>query len=157
MNQSSMMDFEIVTFWGKFWVRKGIMKWISIILFWTTVMIFGTWLWEYGLILVAPVDFEIITWFDLVLHECQTQPGGQDGHLNHACVLWLFCSGRLDFQKDNLDDFLFPCKWASQREKQVSLALLGRGEGQTHMTTFFFAVTGWNLPLVELENELENN
>jgi len=63
----------------------------------------------------------------------------------------------LDFQKDNLDDFLFPCKWASQREKQVSLALLGRGEGQTHMTTFFFAVTGWNLPLVELENELENN
>ena len=63
MNQSIMMDFEIVTFWGKFWVRKGIMKWISIILFWTTVMIFGTWLWEYGLILVAPVDFEIITWF----------------------------------------------------------------------------------------------
>ena len=63
MNQSIMMDFEIVTFWGRFWVRKGIMKWMSTILFWTTVMIFGTQLWEYGLILVAPVDFEIITWF----------------------------------------------------------------------------------------------
>ena len=103
MNQSIMMDFEIVTFWGKFWVRKGIMKWISIILFWTTVMIFGTWLWEYGLILVAPVDFEIITWFGFAW--MPDPAGGQDGHLNHACVLWLFCSDRLDFQKDIPDDF----------------------------------------------------
>ena len=87
MNQSIMMDFEIVTFWGKFWVRKGIMKWISIILFWTTVMIFGTWLWEYGLILVAPVDFEIITWFGFAW--LPDPAGGQDGHLNHACVLLL--------------------------------------------------------------------
>ena len=58
--------------------------------------------------------------------------GGQDGHLNHACVLGLFCGDRLDFQTNDLGDFLFPCKWASQREKQVSFGPSSAGERAKH-------------------------
>ena len=55
-------------------------------------------------------DFGCTSWFwnhYLIWFCMNARPsrGGQDGHLNHACVLWLFCSDRLDFQKDNLDDF----------------------------------------------------
>ena len=167
MNQSIMMDFEIVTFWGKFWVRKGIMKLISIILFWTTVMIFGTWLWEYGLILVAPVDFEIITWFGFAW---LPDPAGGAGRT--------FKSRMCTFVVDNFDyfavtgwifkqttwmGFLFPCqRCLSEREAglifQLTLGPPRQGRGpNTHDNFDYFAVTGWNFPLVELENELENN
>jgi len=67
------------------------------------------------------------------------------------------------FQTNNLDDFLFPCKWGlSEREAglifQVTLGPPRQGRGpNTHDNFDYFAVTGWNLPLVELENELENN
>ena len=145
MNQPSMMDFEIVTFWGKFWVRKGIMKWISIILFWTTVMIFGTWLWEYGLILVAPVDFEIITWFGFAW--MPDPAGGQDGHLNHACVLLLLTTllilrWQVGFSNKQPGWFFISMQAVPLRDRSRSVsfsnwhsALLGRGKGQTHMTT----------------------
>ena len=146
MNQSIMMDFEIVTFWGKFWVRKGIMKWFfSIILFWTTVMIFGTWLWEYGLILVAPVNFEIITWFGFAW--MPDPAGGQDGHLNHACVLLLLTTllllrWQVGFSNKQPGWFFISMQAVPLRERSRSVsfsnwhwALLGRGKGQTHMTT----------------------
>ena len=60
--------------------------------------------------------------------------------------------------------FYFHASGASQRQKQVCLIFqltLGpprQGKGpNTHDNFDYFAVTGWNLPLVELENELENN
>ena len=152
-----VMDFEIVTFWGKFWVRKGIMKWISIILFWTTVMIFGTWLWEYGLILVAPVDFEIITWFGFAW---MPEPaGGEAGRTfkSRMCTL-IILQWQVGFSKNNPDDSLFPCKWASQREKQVSFGPSSAGERAKHTwQLWLFCGDRLEPPAVELENELENN
>ena len=108
-------------------------------------------------------DFGCTSWFwnhYLIWFCMNARPsrGGQDGHLNHACVLWLFCSGRLDFQKDNLDDFLFPCKWASQREKQVSFGPSSAGERAKHTwQLWLFCGDRLEPPAVEFENELENN
>ena len=92
------------------------MKWISTILFWTTVAIFGTWLWEYGLILVAPVDFEIITWFGFAW---MPDPAGGAGRTFKSRMCTLIISMQMGLSK---------------REAGLIWALLGRGEGQTHMT-----------------------
>ena len=84
--------------------------------------------------------------------------GGQDGHLNHACVLGLFCGDRLDFQTNDLGDFFFHASGPLKERSRSHLGPPRQGRGlNTHDNLDYFVVTGWNLPLVELENELENN
>ena len=155
MNQSIMMDFEIVTFWGKFWVRKGIMKSISIILFWKTVMIFGTWLWEYGLILVAPVDFEIITWFGFAW---MPDPAGGAGRTfkSRMCTL-IILQWAVGFSKKTTRMiFYFHASGPLKERSRSHLGPPRQGRGpNTHDNFDYFAVTGWNLPLLSLKMSLK--
>ena len=95
--------------------------------------------------LVAPVDFEIIAWFGFAW--MPDPAGGQDGHLNHACVLLLLTTllilrWQVGFSNKQPGWFFISMQAVPLRDRSRSVsfsnwhsALLGRGKGQTHMTT----------------------